>query len=64
MREWADLIDARLGVETEAGKGTRLCVHLESPASRLRTEKRSGLPELYGGIVHLCGFNAICLNID
>ncbi len=33
MRERADLIGARLEVQSKAGNGTRLCVHLASPAS-------------------------------
>lgn len=39
MRERADLIGARLEVESEAGNGTRLCVHLADPASHANEGK-------------------------
>ena len=39
MRERADLIGARLEVQSEAGHGTRLSVQLASPAHRSRKEK-------------------------
>jgi signal transduction histidine kinase len=43
MRERADLIGARLEVQSEAGHGTRLSVQLASPSHRSRKEKaRSG----------------------
>jgi signal transduction histidine kinase len=38
MRERAELIGAKLEVQSQAGNGTRLCVHLASPASHTQNE--------------------------
>ena len=43
MRERADLISARLDVESEAGRGTRLAVRLAAPSTVSKKQKREAV---------------------